>query len=94
MIENVVTRRCVICGHDGVMTVDPPRRTLARGTDPSDSSYSVTVVLPDMELCGDHYQDFRSKELVIGWCDDEKCRHFGVVGAPSPCGKEYLALKR
>jgi hypothetical protein len=92
--EKALAERCVICGNGDVMTVDPPRRTLARGTDPSDSSYSVTVVLPDVHLCGDHHREFRTKELVIGWCDDELCRIYGAVGAPSPCGKDYLALKR
>lgn len=94
MIKNTAVESCVICGRDGVMTIDPPRRTLARGVDPNDSSYSVTVVLPDVQLCGDHYHDVRSKEIVVGWCDDEGCRTFGATGTVSPCGKLYLALKR
>ncbi len=94
MSDSVVAGNCVICGHVSAMTVDPPRRTLARGTDPSDSSYSVTIVLPDVLLCGDHYHQFMSKELVVGWCDEESCRTYGAVGALSACGKPFVALKR
>lgn len=94
MTEKLATASCVICGAKGVMTIDPPRRTLARGVDPSDSSFSVTIVLPDVQLCGDHYHQVRSKEVVVGWCDDEECRIYGEIGTLSPCGKPYLALKR
>jgi hypothetical protein len=94
MIEKVATETCVICGAKGDMTIDPPRRTLARGVDPSDSSFSVTIVLPDVRLCADHYREVGSKAVVVGWCDEEQCRIYGAVGTDSPCGKPFTALKR
>jgi hypothetical protein len=54
----------------------------------------VTIVLPDVHLCGDHYHQVRSKEVVVGWCDEEECRIYGETGTTSPCGKPYLVLKR
>jgi hypothetical protein len=47
-----------------------------------------------VQLCGDHYHQVRSKEVAVGWCDDEECRIYGEIGTLSPCGKPYLALKR
>ena len=94
MIEDLATETCAICGSKGEIAIDPPRRTLARGVDPSDSSYSVTIVLPDVQLCGDHYREVRSRELVLGWCDDEQCRTYGAIGSISECGEPYVVLKR
>ena len=83
---------CVLCGKPMTVVLDPPRRTLARGLDPSDESYSVTVILPDIALCDDHAEDVRQGERFIGWCDDPLCRRFGEAGQPSPCGHEYERL--
>ena len=51
---------CAICGQAGTVMVDPPRRTIARGADPSDSSFSVIAVLPDVLLCEEHAEDMLS----------------------------------
>jgi hypothetical protein len=83
---------CAICGRAGTVTVDPPRRTIARGADPSDSSFSVIAVLPDVLLCEEHAEEL--PRLAIGWCDDERCRLYGESGEPSPCGEPFKRLKR
>ena len=46
--------RCDLCHAASSVTMEPPRRTLARGADPDDPSLSVIVILPDIMLCGDH----------------------------------------
>jgi hypothetical protein len=84
---------CAICGQAATVTVDPPRRTIARGADPSDSSFSVIAVLPDVMLCEEHAEDL-PRRLSIGWCDDERCRLYGESGEASPCGEPYRKLKR
>jgi hypothetical protein len=85
---------CAVCGRLPTVSADPPRRTIARGPDPDDPSFTVTVVLPDVELCQDHYLALGSKNLFIGWCDDEQCRIFGEVEELSPCGKPFVKLRR
>jgi hypothetical protein len=85
---------CVLCGRDGPVTMDPPRRTIARGPDSEDHSFSVIAVLPDVVLCEEHAEDYARKHVVIGWCDDERCRIFGECGQKSPCGELYKALGR
>ncbi len=85
---------CVICGRAGTVAIDPPRRTFARGADPSDSSYSIIAVLPDITLCEEHAEDVRSREVAVGWCDDERCRLYGESGEASPCGEPYKELRR
>lgn len=72
--------------------MDAPRRTLARGVDPGDDSYSVTVVLPDVPLCAEHATGVRLGDLVIGWCDHERCRTYGEAGGVSACGATYQRL--
>lgn len=83
---------CVLCGEPAVTTVEPPRRTLARGVDPTDPSYSVTVILPDVALCAEHTLDVRQGGRLVGWCDDPRCRTFGEIGESSPCGGPYAKL--
>ena len=85
---------CNLCGRMGSVTMEPQRRTLARGTDPLDPSVSVIAVLPDVVLCEDHADEVASGHLSIGWCDDERCRVFGELGLVSPCGEVFKALKR
>jgi hypothetical protein len=74
----------------------PNRRTLDRGPDPDDSSFSVTVILPDVPLCDAHTRDVLGGDLHLGWCDDLQCRNFGEAGEASPCGTPYgeLTTKR
>ena len=62
---------CVLCGKKGSVTMDPPRRTVARGPDSEDPSLSVIAVLPDVVLCTEHAEDYAQKQIVIGWCDDK-----------------------
>lgn len=74
----------------------PKRRTLDRGLDPEDNSFSITVILPDVPLCDAHTREVLGDDLRLGWCDDPQCRNYGEAGEPSPCGAPYgeLALKR
>jgi len=88
------TARCVLCGHPATERVDPPRRTLFRGTDPRDPSYSVTVILPDVALCSLHAAEVRSGDLHVGWCDDAQCQRYGALGGASPCGAPFEKLVR
>ncbi len=83
---------CTLCGATSTGTIEPPRRTLARGLDPDDQSYSVTVILPDVPLCTVHALEVRQGDLLIGWCDDEGCRKYGELGEPSSCGDPYQKL--
>jgi hypothetical protein len=83
---------CALCGGPATQTIEPPRRTLARGVDPVDTSYSVTVLLPNMALCAEHAFDVRQGERLIGWCDEPPCRTYGEVGEPSSCGNPYEKL--
>jgi len=80
--------RCAICGRAATVVIEPTSRTLARGLDPSDQSYSVTVILPDVLLCAEHAVQVHEGHTLIGWCDDE-CRSYGEVGETSPCGNNY-----
>ena len=80
---------CAFCGAPATEMVEPPRRTLARGLDPNDLSYSVTAILPDIALCAEHALDVRQGEGVVGWCDDARCRIYGALGEGSPCGRPF-----
>lgn len=83
---------CVLCGEPATEAIDPPRRTLARGLDPGDPSYSVTVILPDIALCAEHSLEVRQGERLVGWCDDQHCRTYGALGELSACGLPYEKL--
>lgn len=85
---------CVICGADGTTVIDPPKRTFARGADPSDTSYSIIAVLPDIHLCDEHAAEVTAREVSVGWCDDERCRLYGETGEASPCGEAFKELRR
>jgi hypothetical protein len=84
--------RCCLCDHEATMSVEPSRRTLERGLDPGDTSYSVTVILPDIPLCTEHGADVQRGAVLIGWCDDERCRTFGEFGKESACGSPFTKL--
>jgi hypothetical protein len=94
MTEVASTAHCVLCGRIGPVTMDPPRRTIARGPDSGDQSFSVIAVLPDVVLCDEHAEDYAQQHVVIGWCDDKRCRIFGEYGHKSRCGKVYKAPQR
>ena len=83
---------CVLCSKPATEALEPPRRTMARGLDPSDPSYSVTVILPDIALCAEHSLDIRQGARLVGWCDDPRCRTFGTLGEASACGGPYEKL--
>lgn len=85
---------CDLCGLPGSVTVEPPRRTLARGADPDDPSLAVIGVLPDVVLCADHAEASAHGELSLGWCDNEGCRNYGEAGRASGCGEPFRALTR
>lgn len=85
---------CALCGRRPTELLEPPRRTLDRGPDPDDTSYSITVILPDIALCDQHAGYVRSGDLPVGWCDEPECRIYGEVGEPSPCGAPYGQLVR
>jgi hypothetical protein len=80
---------CTLCDEPSAGTIEPSRRTLARGLDPDDESCSVTVILPDVPLCTVHTLEVHQGDVLIGWCDDEVCRKYGEVGEPSSCGDPY-----
>lgn len=83
---------CIICKEPATEAIDPPRRTLARGLDPGDPSYSVTVILPDIALCSEHCLEVREGARLVGWCDDRRCRTYGELGESSACGHPYEKL--
>jgi len=82
---------CTLCSQPATVSIEPPRRTLAR-PDPNDPSYSLTVILPDVMLCAEHAFDVSQGDTQIGWCDDERCRVYGEVGETSPCGHKFDKL--
>jgi hypothetical protein len=84
---------CVFCGALATDAIEPSRRTLARGVDPSDPSYSVTVILPEIALCAEHALEVRQGGRLVGWCDDQRCRNYGEPGTPSACGHPYEKLR-
>jgi hypothetical protein len=92
MTPTVSAFPCVLCGEPATEAIDPPRRTLARGLDPGDPSYSVTAILPDIALCAEHSLDVRQGKRLVGWCDDQRCRTYGALGEPSACGLPYEKL--
>ncbi len=94
MTDLASTTTCVLCGRNGPVTMDPPRRTIARGPDSEDQSFSTIAVLPDVVLCEEHAEDYAQQHVVIGWCDDKRCRIFGECGHKSRCGKAYKAVGR
>jgi hypothetical protein len=83
---------CAVCGLTATAVVEPPRRTLDRGPDPDDNSYSITVILPDMPLCESHARQVREGDLLLGWCDDPKCREYGEAGERSACGAAFVQV--
>jgi hypothetical protein len=92
MTAEATHTRCTLCGEPSTGTIEPPRRTLARGLDPDDESYSVTVILPDVPLCTVHTLEVHQGDRLIGWCDDEGCRKYGELGETSSCGDPYKKL--
>jgi hypothetical protein len=91
MNNDVTGHLCAICGVAGSVTIDPPRRTLARES--ADPSFSIIAVLPDVTLCDEHSEAILHRQIVLGWCDDENCRGFGEARHASPCGELYKELK-
>jgi hypothetical protein len=87
---------CALCERSSTSLLPPKRRTLDRGPDPDDTSYSITVILPDVPLCDAHTREVLRDDLRLGWCDDPQCRNYGEAGEPSGCGAPYgdLAPKR
>lgn len=90
MTTSTADLACVLCAQPATEAIEPSRRTLARGADPGDQSYSVTVILPDVPLCGVHARAIRDGERLVGWCDDERCRTYGALGESSACGEPYV----
>ena len=85
---------CDLCDRPASVTVEPSRRTVARGADPVDPSLSVIAVLPDAVLCAAHADEVGRGEVSLGWCDDDRCRLYGEAGLVSPCGAPFTKLKR
>jgi hypothetical protein len=81
-----------MCGKTPTALFDTPRRTLDRGPDPDDSSYSIIVILPDVPLCEQHARRVRDGSLHLGWCDDPRCREYGEADELCACGARYDAL--
>jgi hypothetical protein len=85
--------RCALCDRPATVFIEPIRRTLERGVDPDDQSYSITVILPDVPVCGEHFPVVRLGNRLVGWCDDESCRSYGEVGKTSSCGNKYEEIR-
>lgn len=85
---------CALCGRSPSSLLAPSNRTLDRGPDPEDNSYSITVILPDVPLCEEHTGDVLKGDLNLGWCDDPRCRSYGEQGELSACGAPYGPLGR
>jgi len=83
---------CALCGEVATVVIEPCRRTLVRGTDPDDASFSVTAILPFVPLCDEHASAVHEGDRLVGWCDDPLCRMYGEVGEASVCGNEYKEL--
>ena len=94
MTTGGATVSCNLCERAGSVTMEPPRRTLARGVDPDDRSLSVIAVLPDVVLCEDHADEIAQGELSLGWCDNKRCRLYGEAGSVSPCGEPFKSFDR
>jgi hypothetical protein len=92
VVTAAIESPCALCDRPATLVIDPPRRTLDRGLDPSDESYSVTVLLPNIPLCDEHDLDVRQGDRLVGWCDDERCRTYGGAGETSACGEPYAQL--
>jgi hypothetical protein len=92
VVTSAVQAPCSLCSRPATVVVDPPRRTLDRGLDPSDESFSLTVLLPDIPLCDEHVLEVREGDRFVGWCDDERCRTYGEVGETSACGELYAQI--
>jgi hypothetical protein len=45
--------------------------------------------LPPVDLCDTHRMPAALEDIVIGWCENEGCRRWGVEGRRSPCGQPY-----
>lgn len=90
----VAVGNCVLCSRSAAVTLDLARRTIDRGPDPEDPSFALTAVLPELRLCEPHFEATAGDSLVVGWCDDERCRVYGPVGEASPCGLLFSKLKR
>jgi hypothetical protein len=48
--------------------------------------------LPPVDLCETHRMPAALGDIVIGWCEDESCRRWGVAGRRSPCGQPFHDL--
>lgn len=92
MTTTVTESPCAFCGEVSTALIEPPRRTLDRGPDPNDDSFSITVILPDVPLCDAHARGVREGDLLLGWCDDQQCRNYGEAGELSACGALYGPL--
>jgi hypothetical protein len=88
-VESPTPSPCALCDQPATSAIEPRRRTMDRGLDPSDESYSVTVLLPDVPLCDEHASEVRGGDRFVGWCDDEHCRTYGEAGETSACGEPY-----
>ncbi len=82
--------QCAVCqGNENVQSIFPSRPWLAL----VDEEGSTEVrQLPPVHLCDVHRMPTVTGEIVIGWCDDPTCRHWGVEGRQSPCGQAYREI--
>jgi hypothetical protein len=92
MTDTVTESPCAFCGEVSTTLIEPPRRTLDRGPDPNDDSFSITVILPDIPLCDLHARLVGDGDFRLGWCDNEQCRIYGEAGTPSACGAPFAPL--
>jgi hypothetical protein len=89
VVTPVVQTACALCTQPATLVIEPARQTLDRGPDPTDQSFSITVMLPGIPLCEEHVVEVRQGDRLVGWCDDERCRTYGEAGGASVCGQPY-----
>jgi hypothetical protein len=58
-VTTVTRSPCAVCGGTPAALFEPPHRTLDRGPDPEDDSYSIIVILPEVPLCPKHARQVR-----------------------------------
>jgi hypothetical protein len=50
---------------------------------------SEPTQLPPQFVCQFHFQELRGGRLLLGWCESEECRKWGIAGTESPCGERF-----
>jgi len=74
---------CIICHKPSFAAPLARRGLVIRDGD------STPVQLPPQYLCQHDFQELKGGRLLLGWCEVEECRRWGVAGTESPCGEFF-----